>query len=77
MDMSKSFLTASQTKKLVYVNKVETGVRLTHLPTGITVTATEERTQQANRKIAVKKLQAILKGRIAKLKLDLRIQLVC
>ena len=45
------------------VNKVETGVRLTHLPTGITVTATEERTQQANRKIAVKKLQAILKDK--------------
>lgn len=45
------------------VNKVETGVRLTHLATGITVTATEERTQQANRKIAMKKLQDILKNK--------------
>lgn len=43
------------------VNKVETGVRLIHLPTGITVTATEERTQQANRRIAEKKIQEILK----------------
>lgn len=56
MDMSKFFQTHHKRKKLVYVNKVETGVRLTHLPT-------EERTQQANRKIAVKKLQAILKDK--------------
>jgi len=45
------------------VNKVETGVRLTHLPTKISVTATEERTQQANRKIALKKLENILAER--------------
>lgn len=45
------------------VNKVETGVRLTHLATGIVVTSTEERTQQANRKIAEKKLQDILKNK--------------
>lgn len=45
------------------VNKVETGVRLIHRPTGTVVTATEERTQQANRRIAEKKLQEILKQR--------------
>ena len=45
------------------VNKVETGVRLTHLATGITVTATEERTQQANRKIAEKKLKKLLQSK--------------
>ena len=44
------------------VNKVETGVRITHLPTNITVTATEERTQQANRQIAMKKINAVLKN---------------
>ncbi len=31
------------------VNKVETGVRLIHIPTGIVVTSTAERTQQLNR----------------------------
>ena len=45
------------------VNKVETGVRLIHQATGIVVTSTEERTQQANRKIAEKKLQEILRQR--------------
>ena len=41
------------------VNKVETGVRLIHVPTGITVTATEERSQGQNRRIAMEKLNAI------------------
>ena len=50
------------------VNKVETGVRITHLPTGITVTATEERTQQANRQIAMKKIKAVLKNQKEQLK---------
>ena len=45
------------------VNKVETGVRLTHIPTGITVTSTEERTQHLNYRNAEKKIQAILKQR--------------
>lgn len=42
------------------VNKVETGVRLTHIPTGITVTSTSERSQYANKKIAMDKLNALL-----------------
>jgi len=33
-------------------NKVETAVRLTHKPTGIVVTATERRSQSANREAA-------------------------
>jgi protein subunit release factor B len=33
-------------------NKVETGVRLTHRPTGVVVTATERRSQSANRDAA-------------------------
>ncbi|MCI5945020.1 MAG: peptide chain release factor H [Eubacterium sp.] len=47
------------------VNKIETGVRLIHLSTGITVTATEERSQYLNRKKALQKLDAILKTREA------------
>jgi protein subunit release factor B len=33
-------------------NKVESGVRLTHRPTGLVVTATERRSQTANRQAA-------------------------
>lgn len=45
------------------VNKVETGVRLIHLPTGITVTSTSERSQYMNKKAAMIKLNAILQER--------------
>lgn len=45
------------------VNKVETGVRLIHLPTGITVTSTSERSQYANKKDAGNKLKVILRQR--------------
>jgi protein subunit release factor B len=37
-------------------NKTETSVRLTHLPTGITVTATENRFQSQNLKLAFERL---------------------
>ena len=37
-------------------NKVETGVRLTHRPSGITVTATERRSQHANREVAYERM---------------------
>ena len=42
------------------VNKVETGVRLIHIPTGITVTSTSERSQLLNKKDALEKLNTIL-----------------
>src|SRR2546429_9947750 len=41
-------------------NKVETGVRLVHRPTDITETATERRSQHANREAAFERLQARL-----------------
>lgn len=46
------------------VNKVETGVRLIHIPTGITVTSTSERSQYANKKEALNKLNVILEQRV-------------
>ena len=38
-------------------NKVETAVRLKHLPSGITVVATEHRSQADNRKLAFDRLR--------------------
>ena len=41
-------------------NKTETGVRLTHLPSGVTVSATERRSQHQNREVALRRLAAAL-----------------
>ena len=38
------------------VNKVETGVLLTHIPTGLSVRVTDERSQARNREIARRRL---------------------
>lgn len=43
------------------VNKVETGVRVIHIPTGIAVTSTEERSQYMNKQRAMEKLESILR----------------
>ncbi|MDE6600940.1 MAG: peptide chain release factor H [Lachnospiraceae bacterium] len=39
------------------VNKVETGVRIVHIPTGLAAQSTEERSQFMNKKRAMEKLQ--------------------
>jgi len=41
-------------------NKVETGVRLTHRTSGISVIATERRSQHANREVAYERMAARL-----------------
>jgi len=48
------------------VNKRETGVRVTHLPTNIQATAQSERTQERNRELAMQHLRA----KLYQLKLD-------
>ncbi len=45
------------------VNKVETGVRVIHVPTSITVTSTAERSQYQNKQLCLKKLNVILNER--------------
>ena len=42
------------------VNKVETGVRAIHIPTGLSVTSTTGRTQAMNKKFAIDRLITIL-----------------
>lgn len=43
-----------------HVNKVETGVRLIHIPTGITVESTSARSQHQNKQIALNRLCDIM-----------------
>lgn len=47
------------------VNKVESAVRAVHLPTGLTVTASEERSQYMNKKLALGRLSNLIKARNA------------
>jgi peptide chain release factor len=42
------------------VNKVETGVRAVHIPTGLAVVCTEARTQHLNKKLALSRLSDII-----------------
>jgi len=50
-----------------HVNRTESAVRVTHMPTGIQATAMEERSQHRNRKLAiarlVQRIEALNKGR--------------
>jgi peptide chain release factor len=46
-----------------HVNKTESAVRATHLPTGLTTVSQEQRSQHANRRIARLKLWLLLEAR--------------
>ena len=45
------------------VNKVETGVRVIHIPIGIRISSTRERSQLMNKKDALRKLAIVLKNK--------------
>ncbi len=44
-------------------NTTESGVRLTHIPSGIVVTAREQRSQHQNRRLALERLRKALRER--------------
>ena len=48
------------------INKVETAVRVTHIPSGITVTCQDERSQLANRKRALETIEKRLRDTFAR-----------
>jgi peptide chain release factor len=47
-----------------HVNKTESAVRITHVETGLSATAREERSQHMNRKLAMSRLQALLADKV-------------
>lgn len=53
-----------------HVNKVESAVRATHLPTGLSVLAREERSQWRNKQLALARLQAALENETAGLEAE-------
>lgn len=46
-----------------HVNRTESAVRITHLPTGLSTLAQEERSQHMNRRLALARLDALLVAR--------------
>jgi putative peptide chain release factor H len=46
-----------------HVNKVESGVRAIHSPSGLTAVSTSKRSQHANKKLALERLRAQLTGK--------------
>jgi len=63
-----------------HVNKTESGVRFTHLPTGIAAESTDSRSQVKNREIAMQrlyvKIKVVMKERVYKEQKDQRKSLV-
>jgi peptide chain release factor len=46
-----------------HVNKTESAIRVTHIPTGLCAISQEERSQHLNKKLALSRLQALIRRR--------------
>lgn len=55
-----------------HTNKTESAIRITHMPTGISATAQEERSQQLNQKLALARLYQKLNMEQERVKMELQ-----
>ena len=55
-----------------HANKTETAIRITHVPTGLTATAQEERSQYLNKKLAFSRLTKLMDQKEERIKMKMK-----